>query len=148
MIQKIKIALPYVASIIIALVFLSSLPFKFTGAPETQVIFGALDAWAGTFGLIGLFATTGFFGAYAVGTVELIASLLLLIAFIPKMRHLQKYGAILAFFVMTGAIFFHVFTPLGIDPNNDGGGLFMMAVVSWLCALYLLYLSRAALFKV
>jgi hypothetical protein len=47
--------------------------------------------------------------------------------------------------VMTGAISFHLFTPLGIDPNNDGGLLFVMAVAVWLSQVVMLILRRDTL---
>ena len=114
---------------IASLVFLDSLRFKFTNAPETQVIFGKLNDWAASLGVDGLFAQTGLFSQYTIGTAELIASTLLLIGILPAFRRLQALGALIAVAVMTGAISFHLFTPLGIDPNNDGGGLFFMACV-------------------
>jgi hypothetical protein len=33
--------------------------------------------------------------------------------------------------IMSGAIFFHLFTPLGIDPYEDGGRLFKEACFTW-----------------
>ena len=62
----------------IGFVFIQSLFFKFTDSPETQYIFGTLDAWAAGFGFAGLFAPTGPFSQYVVGSAELIASTLLL----------------------------------------------------------------------
>jgi hypothetical protein len=47
---------------------------------------------------------------------------------------------------MTGAVSFHLFTPLGIDPNQDGGGLFLMAVIVWISSLGLLFGRRRTLF--
>ena len=46
---------------------------------------------------------------------------------------------------MTGAVSFHLFTPLGIDPNNDGGLLFVMAVLVWLSQIVMLYMRRDVL---
>ena len=43
---------------------------------------------------------------------------------------------------MTGAVSFHLFTPLGVDPNNDGGGLFAAAVTIWVSAIVLLIIRR------
>jgi hypothetical protein len=80
-----------------------------------------------------------------VGAAELVAAVLLF----TKIRSL---AAIMALGIMTGAIFFHLFTPLGIvmphfDPitaeqiGNDGGILFMMACATWVCALTLIFLE-------
>ena len=63
-----------------------------------------------------------------IGSAELVASTLLIAGLIPAWRMLNVAGAALAFAVMAGAVSFHLFTPLGIDPNNDGGGLFAAAV--------------------
>lgn len=125
-----------------ALIFLDSLRYKFTNHPNTQVIFGKLDEWAATFGASGLFAQTGLFSQYAIGTAELAASALLLAGLFPRLRRLQAVGSLIAVGVMTGAISFHLFTPLGIDPNNDGGGLFVAAVMVWVLSVTMLILRR------
>ena len=50
--------------------------------------------------------------------------------------------------VMSGAIFFHLFTPLGVvrvvdaAGNTDGGVLFLMACGVWLGSVVLLYIDR------
>ncbi|ABI76002.1 conserved hypothetical protein [Hyphomonas neptunium ATCC 15444] len=132
-------------SIIASLVFLDSLRFKFTNAPETQTIFGKLDAWAASLGAGGLFAQTGLFSQYVIGTAELAASAFLLAGLIPHLKRLRVIGALIAVAVMTGAVSFHLFTPLGIDPNNDGGGLFAMAVVVWLSSIFMLVAGRDTL---
>ena len=67
----------------ICAIFLDSLRYKFTDAPETQVIFGRLDAWAASWGAAGLFAHTGLFSQYVIGSAELAASGLLLLGFVP-----------------------------------------------------------------
>ncbi len=131
----------------IAFVFIQSLFFKFTNSPETQYIFGTLDRWAGGFGLGGVFSPRGIFSQYVVGTAELAASGLLLLALFPAFRALQPWGALLALAVISGAIFFHLFTPLGISVRNadgtlDGGVLFALACGVWLAAAGLLLLGR------
>ncbi|KJS24027.1 MAG: hypothetical protein VR75_17240 [Hyphomonadaceae bacterium BRH_c29] len=129
-------------------VFLDSLRFKFTNAVETQVIFGRLDAWATSLGAPGLFAQTGLFSQYVIGSAELVASTLLLLGLVPALRRLQTLGALVAVAVMTGAVNFHLWTPLGIDPNNDGGGLFAMAVTVWLTSIAMLIARRKTLFAI
>lgn len=133
-------------SLIAAGVFLDSLRFKFTNAPETQTIFGKLDAWAASLGAAGLFAQTGLFSQYLIGSAELVASALLLASLAPRLKRLRVIGALIAAAIMTGAVSFHLFTPLGVDPNNDGGGLFVMAVVVWLSSLGMLIAGRGTLF--
>ena len=115
MLHRIKQVAIIILPLFIAVIFLDSLRFKFTDAPETQTIFGLLDGWAASWGAGGLFAHTGLF---------------------------SQYGAALGLAVMTGAISFHLFTPLGIDPNQDGGGLFVAACGVWLSCVVLLALKR------
>lgn len=129
-------------SVFAALVFLDSLRFKFTDHPNTQEIFGRLDGWAGTLGLPGLFGHTGLFSQYVIGTAELFASTLLLVGLLPGLQRLNAIGALIGLAVMTGAVSFHLFTPLGIDPNNDGGGLFAAACTIWVTAIVLLIVRR------
>lgn len=142
MIDKIRARAPHVIAVIASLVFLDSLRYKFTNAVETQVIFGRLNGWAASFGADGLFAQTGLFSQYVIGTAELVASICLLVGIHPAFRRLQALGAMVAVAVMSGAISFHLFTPLGIDPNNDGGGLFFMAVVVWTLSIVMLAIRR------
>ncbi|HEX2592338.1 MAG TPA: hypothetical protein VHL34_12620 [Rhizomicrobium sp.] len=113
----------------IAFVFVQSLFFKFTGSAESIYIFSTLRAWSG----IALFEP---FGRWAIGTLELIASILL---FIPVLR---IFGAALAIGIMTGAIFFHLFTPLGVVIMGDGGELFTLACGVWISGWIILALSR------
>jgi hypothetical protein len=142
MLNRIKRYAPAGISAFAALVFLDSLRFKFTDHPNTQEIFGRLDGWAGTLGLPGLFGHTGLFSQYVIGSAELFASTLLVVGLLPGLQRLNAIGALIGFAVMTGAVSFHLFTPLGIDPNNDGGGLFAAACTIWVSAIVLLIIRR------
>ena len=140
--------LPIVLTLYVAFVFIQSLFFKFTNSPETQYIFGTLDHWGASLGWPGLFAPDGIFSQYVVGTGELIASTLLLVALAPGLRVLRPIGALMSIGVISGAIFFHLFTPLGVsvlnaDGTRDGGELFALACGVWVSAATLLWLSRA-----
>jgi hypothetical protein len=139
----------WLLTLFVAFVFIQSLFFKFTGSPETVYIFqGKLDPWAASLGFKGVFAPGGIFSAKAVGTAELVASLLLLAgAFIAQQRLVQVAGAALGLGVISGAIFFHLFTPLGIavvntDGSSDGGELFMLACGVWVSCALLLWIRR------
>jgi uncharacterized membrane protein len=139
--------LPIGLTLYIAFVFIQSLFFKFTNSPETQYIFGTLDAWGASLGWPGLFAPTGIFSQYVVGTGELIASTLLLLALTQRLLILRPLGALMSIGVISGAIFFHLFTPLGVsvlnaDGTHDGGELFALACGVWIAAALLLWLSR------
>lgn len=130
-------------TIFISAVFLDSLRFKFTNAPKTQIIFGDLDAWAASLGAPGLFAQTGLFSQHVIGAAELAASAILIATMImPRYRFLQPLGALLAIAIMSGAISFHLFTPLGINVDGDGGALFFTACGVWIGSAFLLALRR------
>ncbi len=118
----------WVLSIYIAAVFVQSLFFKFTGATESIYIFSTLRAWSG----IALFEPAG---RFIIGSFELIASILLMI---PRLR---IFGAALGIGIMSGAIFFHLFTPLGVVILGDGGELFTLACGVWISGWVILGLS-------
>ena len=139
----------WLLTLYVAFVFIQSLFFKFTDSPETIYIFQAkLDPWAASLGFPGVFAPGGIFSAHVVGAFELIASLLLLAgALISSQRVVQVLGAAMGLGVISGAIFFHVFTPLGVavvntDGSSDGGQLFMLACGVWVACALLLWLRR------
>jgi len=137
---------PHGLALFMAAVFVDSLRYKFTDHPKTQVIFGRLDGWTSGLGLPGLFAHTGLLSQYVVGSIELLASALLVAGILPRMRHLQAAGALAGFLVMAGAVSFHLFTPLGVDPNHDGGGLFLAACINLSASLLLLAVFRRRAF--
>jgi len=112
----------------IAIVFVQSLFFKFTGSAESIFIFSTLRAWSG----IALFEPVG---RWVIGLSELVASILLLM---PRTR---IFGAAMAIGIMTGAIFFHLFTPLGVVIMGDGGELFTLACGVWISGWVILGLS-------
>ena len=141
----IKKYLPIGLSLFSAVIFIDSLRYKFTDAPETQTIFGKLDDWATSFGADGVFDKSGIFSQYVIGSAELVASILLIIGLFSAVRKFGVLGNLIALGVMTGAVSFHLFTPLGVDPNNDGGLLFVMAVLVWLSQLIMLWLRKDTL---
>jgi hypothetical protein len=121
--------LPWVLALYIAYIFLWYLQFKFTGGEGSVWLFTVLTDWLGLH---------GHEKAMRIGTgsAELAASVLLLIP--PA----QVLGAALASGIMAGAIFFHLVSPLGIDPYQDGGELFREAVTVFACGLVILALRR------
>jgi uncharacterized membrane protein YphA (DoxX/SURF4 family) len=142
----------WILTLYVAFVFIQSLFFKFTNSPETIYIFqGKLDPWAASLGFPGLFAPGGIFSAHVVGSVELIASLLLLVgAWLGSAWRTQALGALLGLGVISGAIFFHLFTPLGVavvntDGSSDGGQLFALACGVWIACAALIWMRRSAL---
>ncbi len=138
--------LPYLVALFNAAIFLDSLRYKFNDHPKTQEIFGRLDGWSASLGAPGLFGHTGIFSQYVIGSAELVASVLMLAGlFAPGYGFLLPVGALLGLAVMTGAISFHLFTPLGVDPNKDGGGLFRAACLVWCGCVALLVMRMSDL---
>lgn len=138
----------WILPVYVAFVFLQSLFFKFSGSEETVIIFNTIGTWMLDIGLPQGFAE-GFssYGGSVTGVAELIASILVLI---PVTR---VWGAGAGVLIMSGAIFFHLFTPLGVvrvvdaAGNTDDGVLFLMACGVWLSCLALLYVDRQKLFS-
>ena len=120
----------FVLSLYIAFVFVQSLFYKFTGSAESIFIFSTLRDWSG----IGLFEP---FGRWFIGLSELVASVLL---FVPRTR---IWGAGMALVIISGAIFFHLFTPLGVEIMGDGGLLFTLACGVWISSAIILFVHRA-----
>lgn len=104
-----------------AIILLQTLYFKFTGAEESVYIFSTLGIEP--------------YGRIGSGIVEMIAAVLILI---PRTTLL---GALLGAVVMLGAIFSHLFV-LGIEVKNDGGELFILAIITFLCCLALIYWNK------
>lgn len=107
--------------IVVAVILVQTLYFKFTGAPESIYIFETLGMEP--------------YGRIGSGMVELLASFLILI---PRTTLL---GSLLGLGVMIGAIVSHLFV-LGIEVQNDGGTLFMLALITFLCCSVLVYQNR------
>lgn len=134
-------------------VFLQSLFYKFTRSAETIYIFEEkLDPWAASLGFPGLFAPGGLFSATVVGSAELVASALILFGTFAGRPRIQGLGAVLGLGVISGAIMFHLFTPLGVSVRNadgsfDGGQLFAMACLVWLSCLGIMVVRRNELLE-
>ena len=106
----------WIVKLTAVIILLQTLYFKFSGAEESVYIFSTLGAEP--------------YGRIGSGIVELIASILILI---PRTTIL---GAIMGVGTMTGAILSHLFI-LGIEVKNDGGTLFILAIITFLCCLVL-----------
>lgn len=112
--------------LIVAVILLQTLFFKFSAARESVYIFSTLgmEPW----------------GRIGSGVFELIASILLLV---PSTI---TFGAVMAIAATGGAILFHL-TRLGIALTavDDHGELFALAVVVVLCSAGVLLLHRQEL---
>ena len=148
---------PWAGGLFISIIFLDSLRFKFTGHPTPKHIFGTLKEWSG----IDLFYPAG---PWIIGLGELLSSLLLiglpLVFLLTNKKALiapsQFLGALIAIGIMSGAIFFHLFTPLGIETPIEwrdgeileaGPLLFYMACLSWIFASLILVIHRTKAFS-
>lgn len=116
-----KKVLFWLIRIIPAVIMLQTLAYKFTAAPESVSLFTELGAEPS--------------GRIASGVIELIASILL---FIPNKSF---YGALIGFGIMIGAILSHLFI-IGINFNNDGGGLLTLAIITFICCAFVLFEER------
>ena len=128
--------LPWIPPIFVTFVFVQSLFFKFSGSEETVIIFNTIADWMAGLPVLGAIAEPfRAYGGNTVGFTELVAAVLILV---PRTR---IFGALLGVGVISGAIFFHLFTPLGVDRvvdaagNTDGGALFAMACGVWIACL-------------
>jgi len=109
------------AAFIAAIILAQTLYFKFTAHPDSVYIFNQIGGEP--------------YLRIGSGIVELIIAILLVY------RKTTLLGAILGLGVMVGAIGQHIFV-LGIIVNDDGGGLFSLALITFTCCLIIVYLKR------
>lgn len=101
------------AAFVAAVILLQTLYFKFSAHPDSVMLFTelGLEPW----------------GRVGLGVVELITASLLL------WKRFAFIGASISMGIMAGAIGSHVFV-IGMDFNDDGGGLFTMACITFFCS--------------
>lgn len=116
----------WILRIVVSVILLQTLFFKFSGAAESIYIFSKLGIEP--------------YGRIGSGIAELIVAILILI---PKTTWV---GALCGSAIMGGAILSHLLV-LGIEVENDGGFLFLLAVITLLCCLGLLYFNKNKLFN-
>lgn len=121
------LTISWICRVVVALILFQTLFFKFTGAEESKYIFTTVMG-----------AEYEAIGRIGSGIVELIAAILLLF---PSTASI---GAVLALGTITGAIFSHL-TRLGIVVKDDGGLLFILAIVVFLLSGVTLILHRKEL---
>lgn len=114
-------------SIIAAIILLQTLFFKFTAHPDSIYIFTQIGGEP--------------YLRIALGIVELIVSFLLLFS------RTSIYGALLGIMIMAGAIGSHLFV-IGINVNNDNGSLFALAVIAFVCCLFVVFIKRKQFFLI
>ncbi len=114
----------WIVRIVVAVILVQTLYFKFTSSEESVYIFSSLGIEP--------------YGRIGTGIAELITAILVLI---PRT---SLFGAIMGCGVMAGAIFAHLFV-LGIEVKNDGGTLFILALITFLCCIILVLRERTRL---
>lgn len=107
--------------IVIAIILIQTLRYKFTGHPDSVYIFTQVGMEP--------------YGRIAIGILELVAGILLLI---PKTVWV---GALLTIGIIGGAIFLHI-TQLGISVNGDNGILFYTALITFILSCIVLFYNR------
>lgn len=112
---------PLVLRIIVALILIQTLRFKFTAHPDSVYIFTKISLEP--------------IGRIGIGIAELIAGILLLF------KKTAWAGALLTLGIIGGAIILHL-SQLGIEINNDKGVLFSTAVVTFILSGSILILYR------
>jgi uncharacterized membrane protein YphA (DoxX/SURF4 family) len=127
--DRVRSALSWLAASWVAWEFGYYLQYKLPGGEGSVHLFTVLSDWLGTPGGEAPFRLF-------VAAMEIVAAILVLI---PRLR---VPGAAFSLGIMSGAIFFHAVSPLGIDPYGDGGTLFKEAVFTWVMAAFLLALHR------
>jgi uncharacterized membrane protein YphA (DoxX/SURF4 family) len=110
------------ARVIVALLLAQSLFFKFTGNEVSVFVFETIgvEPW----------------GRIATGVIELIAAVLVLV---PSTA---ATGALVAAGTMVGAIVSHLMW-LGVSVQDDGGGMFGMAIALLVLSLVILVLRKS-----
>ncbi len=126
MTAKIPVAVIWVLRLVAAVIMLQTLFFKFSGSEESVYIFKTLGMEP--------------YGRIGSGVMELIASVLILY---PKTT---VYGAVMGIGLMAGAIFFHL-TKLGLVVMDDGGQLFIYALLVFFSSVALVIIYRHQLYS-
>ncbi len=118
--MKMKNIISWTAQIVAAIILLQTLWFKFSGAEESVYIFSKLGVEP--------------LGRIGSGVIELIAGILLLTS------RFNWLGALIGLGTMAGAIVSHL-AILGIEILGDGGQLFGLAVITFVCCKIVLALN-------
>jgi len=108
--------------ILAAVLFIQTLYFKFTGAPESVYIFSKLGIEP--------------YGRIGTGIFELFTAIIILI---PRT---VLIGTLLGFVLIRGAILSHPFV-LGIEVQNNGGSLFILALIIFLSCSIIIYYPKS-----
>lgn len=118
--------LNFILKLVIAIILLQTLYFKFTASAESVYIFTTLGLEP--------------YGRIGIGVLELIAAVLLFV------KRTELFGAMLSAGLMAGALFSH-FSTLGIVVNNDGGLLFGLVVTVFVLSVVFLVIKKEEIMR-
>ncbi|OIQ39180.1 MAG: DoxX family protein [Bacteroidetes bacterium MedPE-SWsnd-G1] len=116
-----KLTFYFFLRLIIAVLLLQTLYFKFSAHPDSVYIFTKVGMEP--------------YGRIGIGVLELISALLIL------NKNTIWVGALLSSGIISGAVLMHL-TDLGIEINNDGGMLFYIALLLLLLSLFVVIKER------
>jgi hypothetical protein len=108
--------------LVVVVILLQTLCFKFSGAAESIYIFSTLGIEP--------------YGRFGSSVAELIASILILL---PRTT---VVGVLIGWGVMIGAILSDLFI-LGIEVQGDGGALFILALITFICCSIVVYQNKS-----
>ena len=116
-----KTKILFTIRLIITIILIQTLRFKFTGHPDSIYIFEKVSLEP--------------LGRISIGILELIAGVLILI---PKT---VWAGAALTLGLIGSAIMIHL-TKLGVEVNGDGGVLFITAIITFTLSAIVLFFYK------
>lgn len=114
----------WVLRLIIAIIFIQTLYFKFTAHPDSVYIFSELGVEP--------------YGRVGLGIIELITAVLLMV------NSTKIIAIFLSIGIIIGAIGSHILV-IGTSVQGDGGGLFALAWVVLLAGIVLLFIHKKEL---
>ena len=116
---KSKIIGLWASKLVVAIILIQTLFYKFSAHPDSILIFSQLGVEP--------------YGRIFLGVIELIIAILIIVP------NTTKVGALGGIVIMFGAIISHIFV-LGINFNNDNGILFSMSIIVFTVSVVILFL--------
>jgi hypothetical protein len=111
----------WILRLVVAIILLQTLYYKFTAHPDSVHIFTAIgiEPW----------------GRIGVGILELITALLILIP------NTKVIGIMCSLVIILGAVFSHLLV-LGLNVSNDGGALFVLAIIVLIASILFIKINK------
>jgi len=119
--MKAKQVISWILQIGVAIIYLQTLFFKFTANPESVKLFTMLGAEP--------------YGRLSLGVIELMIAIGILLP------GTIVISSIISSIIMLGAIMTHLLI-IGINFNNDGGTLFVLALITLIASITIIILKN------